>query len=81
MKKEVIELTEEQKKLKEQLEYGDITNLTIALDVSRMTIWNTLNGRRQSQYIWEAIGQLIESRSAERAKKITNLISKKIDPE
>ncbi len=74
MKKEAIELTEEQKKLKERLEYGDITNLKNALGVSRMTIWNTLNGRRKSPYIWEAIRQLIESRAARRDKKIDNLI-------
>ena len=73
MKKEAIELTEEQKKLKAQLEYGDIANLTIALDVSRMTIWNTLNGRRESQYIWDAIRQLVNSRATKRAKKMANL--------
>ena len=77
MKKGKVELTEEQKKLKEKLEYGDITNLTIALDISRMTIWNTLDGKRQSQYIWDSIRQLIESRAAERAKKIANLAKDK----
>ena len=73
MKKEAIELTEEQKKLKAQLEYGDITYLTKVLDVSRMTLWNALNGKRQYPYIWDAIRQFIENRAAERAKKIANL--------
>ena len=64
-----IELTEEQKKLKAQLEYGDITNLTNALNVSRMTIWNTLNGKRKSPYIWDAIRQLIECRACQEHNK------------
>ena len=76
MKKVDLQLTDEQQILKEKLEYGDITNLASALDISRMTIWNTLNGKRQSPYIWDAIKQLVSERDSKRNEKITLLNQK-----
>ncbi|WP_264788235.1 hypothetical protein [Aureispira anguillae] len=73
MKKTEVKLTKEQKKLKAKLEYGDIGNLCRVLEVSRMTFWKTLNGRRKSPYIWDAIRRLTEQRDAKRARNITHL--------
>lgn len=76
MKKADLKLTEEQQILKDKLEYGDITNLASALDISRMTIWNTLNGKRKSPYIWDAIKQLVSERDNRRNEKINTLNQK-----
>ena len=73
MKKVDVKLTDEQKKLKAKLEYGDITYLTKTLNMSRMTIWNTLNGKRQSDYVWNALQQLIDNREVQRNQVITKI--------
>lgn len=73
MKKAEVKLTDEQKKLKAKLEYGDIGNLCEVLEVSRMTLWKTLNGRRESQYIWDAIKLLVEQREAKRSDNLNNI--------
>lgn len=75
MKKTEVKLTDEQKMLKAKLEYGDIGNLCRALEISRMTLWKTLNGRRESPYIWEAIQHLINQRETKRANNITHRLS------
>ncbi|WMX13864.1 MULTISPECIES: hypothetical protein [unclassified Aureispira] len=72
MKKAEVKLTDEQKKLKAALEYGDIRALCKALDVSRMTIWKTLNGKRKSQFIWDAIERLVDQRNAKREETISD---------
>jgi hypothetical protein len=75
MKKAEVKLTDEQKKLSAALEYGDISTLCKALNVSRMTIWKTLNGRRKSQCVWDAIEHLIDQRNAKREENISDQLS------
>lgn len=75
MKKVEVKLTDEQKKLSAALEYGDIGTLCKALNVSRMTIWKTLNGKRQSQFIWDAIQHFIDQRNAKREAAISEELS------
>lgn len=75
MKKAEVKLTDEQKKLKAGLEYGDIGALSKALSVSRMTIWKTLNGKRKSQFIWDAIEHLIDQRNSKREETISDRLS------
>jgi hypothetical protein len=75
MKKAEVKLTDEQKKLSAALEYGDISTLCKALKVSRMTIWKTLNGKRQSQSVWDAIEHLVDRRNAKREETISNRLA------
>jgi hypothetical protein len=75
MKKAEVKLTDEQKKLSTALEYGDIGALCKALDVSRMTIWKTLNGKRESQSVWDAIEHLVDQRKAKREDTISEKLS------
>lgn len=75
MKKVEVKLTDEQKKLSAALEYGDISTLCKALSVSRMTIWKTLNGKRKSQFVWDAIKHMIAQRNARREENISNQLS------
>jgi len=75
MKKAEVKLTDEQKKLSAALEYGDISTLCKALDVSRMTVWKTLNGRRKSQFVWDAIEHLVDQRNAKREETISDELS------
>jgi|VirMetMinimDraft_7_1064189.scaffolds.fasta_scaffold43439_2 hypothetical protein len=75
MKKVEVKLTDEQKKLGAALEYGDISTLCSVLNVSRMTIWKTLNGKRKSQFVWDAIEHLIDQRNAKREENISDRLS------
>ena len=75
MKKVEVKLTDEQKKLSAALEYGDISILCKALNVSRMTIWKTLNGKRKSQFLWDAIKHFIDQRNAKREAAISEELS------
>ena len=75
MKKTVVKLTDEQKKLSAALEYGDIGSLCKVLKVSRMTIWKTLNGKRESQCVWNAIQHLVGQRNAKREESISKQLS------
>lgn len=75
MKKAEVKLTDEQKKLSAALEYGDIGALCKVLDVSRMTIWKTLNGKRESQFVWDAIEHLVDQRKAKREDTISDQLS------
>ena len=75
MKKAEVKLTDEQKKLSAALEYGDIGTLCKALNISRMTIWKTLNGKRESQFVWDAIEHFVDQRKAKREETISNRLS------
>lgn len=75
MKNPEVKLTETQLKLKERLEYGNISKIAKALGVSREHISLVLSGKIDKQYIWDATEQFLNERDIKRKQSISSLHS------
>lgn len=75
MKKTDLKLTESQLKLKNRLEYGDISKIAKALGVSREHVSLTLSGKKDKKYIWDATEQFLIDRDKLRKRSISALNS------
>jgi hypothetical protein len=73
-RKQNMSLTKDQEKIKRNLKRGDQKEISIRLDLNRITVWKVLNGLFNNDSVWEEAAKLAKENKA-RKDQFTQIAS------